>query len=167
MERLDRLSLLINAVGIDSESFYDFVEWALDELLIKQLIQNDDYKEIMVRNEPNRLREFSQILTKSTGRNWSHDQVKTIYEACRQRTQRKQYREPIETGDYLKLLWSSDPVCKKCGRRPPEVKLHIDHVFPVSMGGSSRANNLQFLCSECNLKKSDKVEGGIPWLNLV
>ena len=163
---MDRLSLLIDSLGVDNESFYDFIEWSLNELLVKQIIRQDGYKEIMERRGTQRLKEFDQILTGLTGRKWSHEQIKTIYEACLQKTQGKQYRESIDTGDYLKLLGFSEPECKKCSKRPPEVKLHIDHIFPISMGGSSRANNLQFLCSDCNLKKSDKVEGGVPWLNL-
>jgi len=32
-------------------------------------------------------------------------------------------------------------------------KYHIDHIRPVSLGGSSDPSNLQLLCPPCNLRK--------------
>lgn len=48
--------------------------------------------------------------------------------------------------------------CRKCGRRSDN--LEIDHIFPISKGGKSEYNNLQTLCHECNIKKSNTVERG-------
>lgn len=51
--------------------------------------------------------------------------------------------------------------CVKCGRCPatePEVRLHVDHVLPWSRGGSSTEDNLQTLCAECNLGKSNRFD---------
>jgi hypothetical protein len=48
--------------------------------------------------------------------------------------------------------------CVKCGRSPatdPNIVLHIDHVKPWSKGGKTIFENLQTLCSNCNLGKSD------------
>lgn len=48
--------------------------------------------------------------------------------------------------------------CCKCGKSPatdPTVILHIDHIYPWSKGGETVMENLQTLCSECNLGKSD------------
>jgi hypothetical protein len=48
--------------------------------------------------------------------------------------------------------------CKACGRSPakePGVELHVDHVVPWSRGGETELDNLQTLCSKCNLGKSD------------
>ena len=46
--------------------------------------------------------------------------------------------------------------CRKCGKSPattPGVQLHIDHIVPWSRGGETKQENLQTLCSECNLGK--------------
>jgi hypothetical protein len=48
--------------------------------------------------------------------------------------------------------------CRSCGASPaknPEVELHVDHVIPWSKGGETEINNLQTLCSKCNLGKSN------------
>ena len=48
--------------------------------------------------------------------------------------------------------------CCACGASPakdPAVELHIDHVVPWSKGGETSFDNLQTLCSRCNIGKSD------------
>lgn len=48
--------------------------------------------------------------------------------------------------------------CKICGSEPSDgVKLHVDHIFPVSKGGKTVPNNLQTLCDRCNMGKSNKT----------
>ena len=44
-----------------------------------------------------------------------------------------------------------------CGRSPPEVKLQLDHIFPVSKGGTNKLSNLVPACFECNNGKRDKI----------
>jgi len=48
--------------------------------------------------------------------------------------------------------------CKNCGRSPAtdhSVILHVDHIHPWSKGGETVIENLQTLCSKCNLGKSN------------
>ena len=40
--------------------------------------------------------------------------------------------------------------CRGCGRPAGEVKLEIDHIRPVSRGGSNDIQNLRALCYDCN-----------------
>lgn len=51
--------------------------------------------------------------------------------------------------------------CVMCGRSPstnPNIELHIDHIVPYSLGGETVIDNLQTLCSDCNLGKSNKKD---------
>lgn len=48
--------------------------------------------------------------------------------------------------------------CCACGSSPAKdssVELHIDHIIPWSRGGETVIENLQTLCSKCNLGKGD------------
>lgn len=48
--------------------------------------------------------------------------------------------------------------CCACGASPalkPGVELHVDHIVPWSKGGETMLENLQTLCSVCNLGKSN------------
>ncbi|CAA9365184.1 MAG: hypothetical protein AVDCRST_MAG68-5135 [uncultured Gemmatimonadetes bacterium] len=44
--------------------------------------------------------------------------------------------------------------CKYCGATAPDVKLTIDHVTPVTLGGSDDPTNLVTACADCNAGKS-------------
>ena len=51
--------------------------------------------------------------------------------------------------------------CCLCGASPakdPSVTLHIDHIIPWSKGGQTTLDNLQTLCSKCNLGKSNQAD---------
>lgn len=54
-------------------------------------------------------------------------------------------------------VWKRDKGgCSKCGSQQ---NLHFDHVIPFSKGGSSlSADNIQLLCSRCNIAKKDRIE---------
>ncbi|MBI4570634.1 MAG: HNH endonuclease [Chloroflexi bacterium] len=47
--------------------------------------------------------------------------------------------------------------CLYCGRRPPDVVLHVDHAMPVAVGGDSGLANLVTCCSDCNAGKRDEI----------
>lgn len=48
--------------------------------------------------------------------------------------------------------------CVQCGASPAKdtkVELHVDHIKPWSKGGETELSNLQTLCQNCNLGKSN------------
>jgi len=51
--------------------------------------------------------------------------------------------------------------CQACGRSPATeigVVLHVDHIIPYSRWGETILDNLQTLCGQCNLGKSDSSQ---------
>lgn len=65
-------------------------------------------------------------------------------------------------GINLRLRWTvlkrDNFSCNKCGRSPakdPSVILHVDHINPWSKGGETVIENLEALCEQCNLGKSN------------
>ncbi|MCC6756031.1 MAG: HNH endonuclease [Solirubrobacterales bacterium] len=46
--------------------------------------------------------------------------------------------------------------CQYCGRRAPNVVLHVDHVVAVVAGGSNDLDNLLTACSTCNVGKGGR-----------
>ena len=56
------------------------------------------------------------------------------------------------------VMKRDDFKCCLCGRSPsttPGLQLHIDHINPWSKGGETTIDNLQTLCADCNLGKSN------------
>lgn len=51
--------------------------------------------------------------------------------------------------------------CVFCGSSE---KLQIDHIIPIAKGGTSKEDNLQVLCANCNARKSDKIINHSPKL---
>ena len=47
--------------------------------------------------------------------------------------------------------------CQYCGRKAPDVVLHIEHITPVSKGGENSLMNLVTSCVECNLGKGART----------
>ena len=68
----------------------------------------------------------------------------------------------IKKGSYLELrffiLKRDNFTCQYCGKNPKEdkIKLHLDHIIPVSKGGLTNKDNLITSCQECNIGKSNK-----------
>lgn len=52
--------------------------------------------------------------------------------------------------------------CQYCGRTPPEVVLHVDHIVPESEGGRDELDNLLTACADCNLGKSAQPLQNLP-----
>jgi len=161
-ETLRRIDSLLLALGIEAASFHCLVEWTLSEHLVlesSKLISPEELR------RPDALRIFRERLLGRTGLRWSFKDTEALFSRV-QLNLEKHYREPISTEDALRLLAEEPLECAWCKAKPPDVKLHMDHILPASRGGSSRRDNLQFLCERHNLEKSNKLEVSDPWLEL-
>jgi 5-methylcytosine-specific restriction endonuclease McrA len=54
------------------------------------------------------------------------------------------------------VLLRDGNACVRCESRDD---LTMDHIYPWSLGGSDKADNLQTLCMPCNRAKGAKVDG--------
>jgi len=54
--------------------------------------------------------------------------------------------------------------CRMCGRKAPNVIIHIDHIIPFDWGGPTTMENLQCLCERCNEGKKSWVASEDPIL---
>ena len=66
--------------------------------------------------------------------------------------------------------------CQLCGTGPGEtdpfnpnrkVRLHIDHIIPISQGGSNNEDNLRVLCSSCNQGRANVQPPSETALNII
>lgn len=52
------------------------------------------------------------------------------------------------------IMRRDNHACRYCGQIAPDVKLTIDHVVPVALGGSDEPTNLVTACVDCNAGKT-------------
>lgn len=57
----------------------------------------------------------------------------------------------------FEVLSAAGFTCQYCGRSAPSVELHVDHVVPVSKGGTNDRENLAAACVDCNLGKGARI----------
>ena len=58
--------------------------------------------------------------------------------------------------DILRMIILQKHKCPYCLCSIKE-EHHVDHIIPVSKGGSNNPENIQILCPTCNMKKSNKM----------
>lgn len=118
--------------------------------------------------------ECEKEYTSPAGRNeyfegdvFSEDEIRTMVETIKQENimrSSEEYRRKMErrrVTDKLRyqILRRDGFRCQLCGASQADgVRLHVDHIIPVSKGGTSDVENLRTLCDRCNLGKSDQME---------
>lgn len=88
----------------------------------------------------------------------AYDKLKLKRELKRKTTNGRRRRKP---GRHLRyeVLKRDNYTCKACGRSPatnPGLGLEADHIVPYSKGGETIMDNLQTLCEDCNMGKSNR-----------
>ena len=80
------------------------------------------------------------------------------------RTRRNELRvKPTERINWPKglkneLMRRQNRICTYCGFRRIATSMDIDHMMPVSRGGSNDKSNLQVICRKCNLRKGQMTD---------
>lgn len=63
-------------------------------------------------------------------------------------------RRKMSTEKSLAVFDNDDYACVNCGSRK---KLTVDHIVPITRGGTDEMSNLQTLCHSCNAAKGNKI----------
>ena len=89
-----------------------------------------------------------------------YEEAQKIKEQREIRSGQIEYERSLMTASLrYEILKRDNYRCQLCGSSAQDgVKLHIDHIVPVSKGGHTTTDNLRVLCDRCNLGKSDKLE---------
>ena len=82
----------------------------------------------------------------------------------RQRLLTKNRRKRNSRKLLVKLITRQMAKCYICSQRLPTESnlIHVDHVIPLSSGGTSDPSNLRAACSTCNLRKGARLPGPLP-----
>ena len=106
------------------------------------------------------------------------EKVDAIMQSADEITNKKEIYQAVLSDD-MKLLnarsfterdkrWAYDKqkgICKYCNKKFEFSEMHGDHIVPWNKGGKTDRDNLQMLCIECNLKKSNYDVSYTPWDN--
>lgn len=66
-------------------------------------------------------------------------------------------RKSISASMRFEIFKRDSFTCQYCGRKAPDVLLHVDHVVAVANGGDNDPLNLVTACAGCNLGKGAKL----------
>ena len=64
---------------------------------------------------------------------------------------------------WLEILKLHDNSCALCGGNCSRFTLEIDHIIPLSKGGTHELPNLRPLCNPCNVSKGNGERFGRKW----
>lgn len=62
------------------------------------------------------------------------------------------------------LKKTSFKICGLCGHRIKDRDLTVDHIVPLSRGGTNELNNLRLVHSSCNQIKGNLLDEELSWL---
>lgn len=116
-------------------------------------------KRIAHHREKSKDAAFRQVACKRADQ-WRKDNPERYKRNSKVQKHRRRAREKSAEGFFcsadLSLIFESqNGKCVYCQIRLG-LKYHVDHIVPISKGGSNWPKNLQLLCGPCNLSKADR-----------
>lgn len=131
----------------------------------KRYMENrgDEIRRVMDYNKRN-YEKFKETLSnyrtktewKETRRNWERLNSDKVKQYDRTKRAKRNNAEGHHTHeDVFKILKNQNYRCAEpsCGVDISNGNYHVDHIMPLSRGGSNWASNLQCLCPPCNNRK--------------
>jgi len=101
---------------------------------------------------------------------FDYEKIKHLFECAEkaidikdsEQYRRRQVRKEVTDSLRFDVFKRDSFRCRICGAGADcGVKLHVDHIKPVSKGGTSDSDNLQTLCQTCNAGKRDKFDDNV------
>lgn len=157
----DDISALAQQLGLDTSLLYREILWALGEERINRVTPTEAQFREWRRNNDG-LMQFWSFANQLLGCTIDQEDAKDIWE-CINMTLHTHERQAFSFQDYLMIAAHSDQACAVCNRRPPEVNLDIDHILPISRGGTEKALNLRFLCEMHNRSRGNRFRWADVW----
>jgi 5-methylcytosine-specific restriction endonuclease McrA len=99
-------------------------------------------------------REANPEKHRTQAREWAQANPEKRALCDRVKRHRKRAAGHLTAGEWRAVLAKYGSACLACGSDDPPT---IDHVIPLGRGGSNTADNVQPLCSTCNMRKSTKT----------
>ena len=143
-------------LGYDLNTFDQILASLLIEEMLDRLILPPERIEAL-RLQSDHIRKVKEYLDETTGLNWSVKASQEFWKRIRKLDSNFR-REPIPLSRKLQVLATRPHTCEFCGLSPPEVSLQVDHIYAASKGGPDDLWNLRLLCSDCNRKKSNRLD---------
>lgn len=129
--------------------------------LESKVIYEDPFHKIWGESEPSghyfmfHCRECASDLELKILHRSPFQEVEVVFKKIEHLVQQK--RKPIKPSVRYQVLKRDNYTCQSCGATVQDgEKLEVDHITPVSKGGTNDIENLQVLCKTCNIGKSDK-----------
>lgn len=112
----------------------------------KLLGKNREYRE----KHKEQVKKNRELWKKNNYEKWKFNRLTYIH---RKRTNGGKFS--LEQWNAMKEFYEFS--CLSCGRIEPEIKLTMDHIIPVSIGGKHEKSNIQPLCFSCNCSKHASI----------
>ena len=162
-EYLDAYKKIINHDSPDDEdyySYYDYFKPIEMEICTKLMLHPVTDIIIQVVKEyysPNGQRFYN------SAQDFTYQQIRESIKEAEQIEKNREttkYQRGIMTDSLRYDIMKRDGFrCTICGAAASDgVKLHVDHIIPISKGGKTIPSNLRTLCERCNLGKRDKYD---------
>lgn len=120
------------------------------------------YRNIFNRT-PDPIMTVKQIILSEFGEEMSDGKARRLYDLMYAFLNKKSYRMNISDECKKKLLIGQNYKCAICGNTI-SIKDHADHIVPFKYVGDELSDNLQMLCSDCNLEKNASIDFQIRYL---
>jgi|ERR1051326_714258 5-methylcytosine-specific restriction endonuclease McrA len=76
----------------------------------------------------------------------------------------RKFNCPIEPVNRRRIIQRDNQTCYMCHRKVGYRELVIDHVIPITRGGSHSEGNMKVACPACNSRKGNKLPEECEWL---